>query len=54
MKFGKIVFVLMSLVFLLNTNLAKAHPGGTDSMGCHTCRTNCEAWGLEYGEYHCH
>ena len=31
-----------------------AHPGGTDEFGCHTCRTNCESWGLEYGEYHCH
>lgn len=31
-----------------------AHPGNTDSYGCHTCRTNCESWGLSYGEYHCH
>ncbi|MBI2097306.1 MAG: YHYH domain-containing protein [Candidatus Sungbacteria bacterium] len=31
-----------------------AHPGGTDSSGCHTCRTNCSSWGLSYGEYHCH
>jgi len=35
--------------------VAQAHPGRTDSKGCHTCRTNCtEKWGLEYGEYHCH
>lgn len=31
-----------------------AHPGNTDSYGCHTCRTNCSSWGLSYGEYHCH
>jgi len=31
-----------------------AHPGRTDSAGCHTCRTNCPSWGLSYGEYHCH
>ena len=24
------------------------------SSGCHHCWTNCEDWGLEYGEYHCH
>ena len=31
-----------------------AHPGRTDSSGCHTCKTNCPNWGLNYGEYHCH
>lgn len=31
-----------------------AHPGRTDSSGCHTCRTNCPNWGLYAGEYHCH
>lgn len=31
-----------------------AHPGRTDSYGCHTCRTNCAKWGLGTGEYHCH
>lgn len=35
-------------------NLTFAHPGRTDSSGCHTCRTNCPNWGLSYGEYHCH
>ncbi|MGG4397009.1 copper amine oxidase N-terminal domain-containing protein [Paenibacillus thiaminolyticus] len=33
---------------------ALAHPGKTDKNGGHTCRTNCEKWGLEYGEYHYH
>ncbi|WP_139489456.1 YHYH domain-containing protein [Brevibacillus dissolubilis] len=31
-----------------------AHPGRTDSNGGHTCRTNCDSWGLSYGEYHDH
>lgn len=33
---------------------ADAHPGNTDQYGCHTCKTNCPAWGLKKGEYHCH
>ena len=33
---------------------ANAHPGRTDSSGGHTCRTNCESYGLDYGEYHYH
>lgn len=31
-----------------------AHPGRTDSNGCHYCRTNCAKWGLYNGQYHCH
>jgi hypothetical protein len=34
--------------------IAHAHPGNTDSSGGHTCRTNCERWGLNYGQYHYH
>jgi len=34
--------------------MVSAHPGNTDSYGCHTCKTNCPKWGLDYGEYHCH
>lgn len=51
-KIKKIVF--FSLIFLLNINFASAHPGRTDSNGCHYCRTNCVRWGLSDGEYHCH
>nr|DAR49035.1 MAG TPA: Big defensin [Caudoviricetes sp.] len=47
-----IIFVLF--VFILSFLPVQAHPGKTDGDGCHTCRTNCEKWGLEYGEYHCH
>ncbi|REK76058.1 YHYH domain-containing protein [Paenibacillus paeoniae] len=46
--------LLMTLLFVLSSSLASAHPGRTDSSGGHTCRTNCEKWGLEYGEYHYH
>lgn len=48
---GTIIAVFLSL-FLINPVFA--HPGRTDSSGCHTCRTNCSSWGLGTGEYHCH
>ncbi len=40
-------------VFVLSMDV-HAHPGRTDSNGGHYCRTNCEKWGYEYGEYHYH
>ena len=39
---------------ILLAGIVYAHPGRTDSYGCHTCRTNCASLGLSYGEYHCH
>ncbi len=53
----KLCFLLSVLLFLTSVCLSKsvfAHPGNTDSSGCHTCHTNCLDWGLSYGEYHCH
>ena len=51
----KIVGCLVVFVcFVLFTGPVMAHPGRTDSSGCHTCRTNCASWGLRNGEYHCH
>jgi hypothetical protein len=47
-----LIFVLAFALFL--PFFASAHPGNTDSSGCHTCRTNCSSWGLYSGEYHCH
>lgn len=32
----------------------RAHPGGVNAEGCHTCRNGCPEYGLEPGEYHCH
>lgn len=49
-----LLFLLISSFFFYPTNTALAHPGNTDSYGCHTCRTNCSNWGLSTGEYHCH
>lgn len=46
--------ILLVLPFFLTPLLVGAHPGNTDSYGCHTCKTNCSDWGLSYGEYHCH
>lgn len=49
------IFIIISISLLTFSTLnVNAHPGNTDADGCHTCRTNCEKWGLEYGEYHCH
>lgn len=31
-----------------------AHPGAMAEDGCHVCRTDCESWGLDDGERHCH
>jgi hypothetical protein len=47
---------ILALILLLYfaTNDVSAHPGRTDSSGGHTCRTNCESWGLGKGEYHYH
>lgn len=42
------------ITILLIPSITLAHPGRTDSSGCHTCRTNCASWGLSTGEYHCH
>jgi len=51
----KILFALIALTAIIGlAGQALAHPGNTDSSGCHTCRTNCSSWGLGYGEYHCH
>ena len=55
MKRQTILGVLGWLILAgLTASTLMAHPGRTDSSGCHTCKTNCPKWGLEYGEYHCH
>lgn len=45
---------LIIIVLFSQTMVVFAHPGRTDSNGCHTCRTNCASWGLSTGQYHCH
>jgi endonuclease YncB( thermonuclease family) len=48
------VFLFVLFSFFVFASRIDAHPGRTDSSGGHTCRTNCESWGLGYGEYHYH
>lgn len=48
----KIIFTI--IIFVLFAQIIYAHPGRTDSSGCHTCKSNCSSWGLSYGQYHCH
>lgn len=50
----KIKRLIMIMIVILSPLYVEAHPGRTDSNGCHTCRTNCAKWGLRYGQYHCH
>ena len=50
----KFIVIICLLVLVLVPNIVLAHPGRTDSSGCHTCRTNCSRWGLRNGQYHCH
>lgn len=51
---GRAVILISGLMGCLAPVGVLAHPGRTDANGGHTCRTNCEKWGLEYGEYHYH
>lgn len=47
--------ILLSLTFfLVFVSQAQAHPGNTAADGCHYCRTNCDKWGVEWNERHCH
>lgn len=50
----RIKIILLIMIFSLFLATTYAHPGRTDSSGCHYCRTNCAKYGLETGEYHCH
>ncbi|MDB7986178.1 YHYH domain-containing protein [Faecalicoccus pleomorphus] len=60
MRWFKRIYSIIFILFLVcsltidSRQIIEAHPGRTDSSGCHTCRTNCEKWGLSYGQYHCH
>lgn len=49
---GLLIASTLATIFL--PSVVNAHPGRTDANGGHTCRTNCEKWGLKYGEYHYH
>lgn len=53
-KEKKIISILFLITLLMNCNVVYAHPGRTNSSGCHYCKTNCSSWGLDDGEYHCH
>jgi|GEM_PF-3800254 len=53
MKFTNLLLSVIFTAFLLPSAVL-AHPGGTDTSGGHVCRTDCEQWGLKYGEYHYH
>lgn len=50
-----VFLVTWALLGFTSPMVTQAHPGNTDSYGCHVCRTNCtERWGIPYGFYHRH
>jgi competence protein ComEC len=49
-----IISIFLLFVTFMSSGVSIAHPGKTDANGGHTCRTNCEKWGLKQGEYHTH
>lgn len=53
-SFYILIFISIGVFIFVNKTPVFSHPGNTDSGGGHTCWTNCEKWGLEYGEYHFH
>ena len=56
MKNGLKLLFLFTFIFTLfvATEPTQAHSGRTDENDGHYCRTNCEQYGLSYGEYHYH
>ena len=54
MKRVSLAAVALLVAVALSAQTAAAHPGGTDSSGGHTCRTNCPSWGYSTGQYHYH
>jgi hypothetical protein len=46
--------ICITFLLLIFPALVVAHPGRTAADGCHYCRTNCDSWGEEWGERHCH
>ena len=56
MKRCFLIFIILLCMFIFPIDV-EAHPGRTDSKGCHKCNaanTNCASWGLADYEYHCH
>ncbi|MFD4708042.1 YHYH domain-containing protein [Gottfriedia sp. NPDC058432] len=52
----KTLLLILFLVFQLFISNEKSYasPGRTDANCGHRCYTNCEKYGLKYGEYHYH
>lgn len=53
MKRSRLKIIVMIIIILIPTKVL-AHPGRLNSNGCHQCNSNCEKWGLQTNEYHCH
>lgn len=49
-----LVVVVCVVSFLCTVVPVYAHIGSVAPDGCHYCWTNCDQYGVEYGERHCH
>lgn len=49
-----VVVVVCAAAFLYAVVPVHAHSGNTAADGCHYCWTNCDRYGVVYGERHCH
>lgn len=45
------LFLILMIIFPYPVN---AHPGHLDSNNGHKCFSNCDQYGLKYGQYHSH
>ena len=51
---GSVFFTIAASDSGSGTSIDRHHPGRTNSSGCHVCRTNCDRWGVPYGQSHRH
>jgi hypothetical protein len=49
-----VLYTVVLLGGLFSPFFVYAHPGNTSADGGHYCRTNCDYWGVPYGQRHFH
>jgi len=56
-KIFNIIVLLITFLLVISNFITSvhAHPGSyIEGTKCHVCRKNCEDWGYNYNEQHCH
>lgn len=54
LRAGFLVPLCLAILVIVNHGQVYAHPGNTASDGMHYCRTNCDSWGVPWGQRHGH